>query len=300
MAIPVGTPMVNAGSLYINGLQIAPASTVRTLTLAAGSARDSTNTDDIVLQSAVTINVGTNGVNGLDTGTFAINSFYHVFVIGSSLGANPEIDIDTQVSTLANGTTILSGTVVSEGSVTQPTWSVNNNYQPAGLISLSATAPQLPKGYDMFRRVGTIKSDATAAPNTEILPFWQENTGNGTNRRMWYDAPISAKGAGAAAAFTAASLAVAVPAAALGGTSSEVTLQVDLLPNAPEDFVAFRPTGSASVAGNVKVSGDVAAVNHFDQVTVVAAIAAGVASVDWITDAASTVAFTVSAYVDKL
>ena len=296
MATVIGKPMVNDASLYIDGLGIAPGTTTSLITLASGAARDSTNVNDIVLSTGVIINAGTTGANGLDTGALAASTFYYVYVIGSSLGANPEIDIDKQVSTLAAGTTILNGTVISEGQVTPPTWNVQNNKQPAGLISLSATAPTLPLGYDMFRRVGAVLTSAGSV----FLPFFQDDTASGTNRTMWYDTPISVLAATAAAAMTAQSLAVAVPAVALAGKATQVTLQADLLPNAAANFVQLRPTGSAAAAGNVKMSGSVAAVHKFDQLTVAAAISAGAASIDWMTDAASTVQLSVSAYVDKL
>lgn len=294
MAIPVGTPMVNLGNLYIDGLAIAPGATTSLINMAAGAARDSTNTDDIVLSTAVVINGAVNGANGLDTGALAASTFYYVYVIGSSLGANPDIDIETQVSTMAAGSTILNGTVITEGVVTPPTWSVTNNYQPAGLISLSATAPTLPQGYDMFRRIGS----ALTSGGSVFLPFSQDSS-NGSFRTVWYDTPISVLAATAAAAFTAQSLAVAVPVTALAGGSTDVYLQADLLPNAPANFVQLRRTGSAAAAGNVKMSGDVAAVHHFDQLTVQASISGGAASIDWMTDAASTVQLSVSGYVDK-
>lgn len=294
MALPIGTPMVNLGNLYIDGLSIAPGATTSLITLNTGAARDSTNTDDIVLLTAATINGAVNGVNGLDTGALAANTFYYVYLIGSSLSADPEIYIDTQVSTMAAGTSILNGTVLSEGTVTQPTWTVTNNPQPAGLISLSATAPTLPIGYDMFRRVGTVLTSGGSV----FLPF-STDAGTGNNRVVWYDTPVVVLAATAAAAFTAQSLAAAVPAVALAGGTTEVILQVDLDPNAAGNFVQLRRTGSAAAAGNVKMSGSAAGVNKFDQLTVQAGLAAGVASIDWMTDAASTVQISVAGYVDK-
>lgn len=293
--IVVGNPIAFAPNLYIDGLGISPGATTLLLTVGTGAARDSTNQDDIIVSTALTINGAANGANGLDTGALAANTFYYVYVIGSSLSANPEIDIDKQVSTLANGSIILNGTVVAEGQVTQPTWTVQNNPQPAGLISLSATDPVLPAGYDMFRRIGSVLTSAGSV----FLPFYQEAGVNGY-RRVWYDTPVDILAAAAAAAFTTQSLAAAVPATALGGTSTEVNLQVALVPNAAGDFAAFRPTGSASATGNALVSGDVAAVEHLDQITVQAALAAGVASIQWKTDAASTLAFSVSSYIDKV
>jgi len=296
--IVVGFPMVNAGSLYMNGLHLLT-NTTTSITVNAGSARDSTNQEDIVLAANTTLSISSNGVNALDTGTVAASTFYYVFVIGSSLGATPEVNVDTQVSTLASGSTILNGTVIAEGSVTQPTWSVVNNYQPATLLSLSSTAPTLPAGYDMFRRIGAVLTGG----GSTILPFWQDQTANGSNRKMWYDAPISVLTATASATFVAQALTVAVPPASCGTSGTEVQLQADLDPNAAANFVEIRPTGSTAANGNVKMSGDVAGVHHFDQLQVVAWLNSATpkqASIDWMTDAASTVALAVSAYVDKL
>jgi hypothetical protein len=297
--IVVGFPMVNAGELYVNGLHLVYIGNT-SITVTAGACRDSTNQDDIVLAADTTLSIASNGVNALDTGTVAANTFYYVYAIGSSLSATPEINIDKQYNIFASGTTILNGTVIAEGQNTpQPAYTVTNNQQPATLLSASNSAPTLPAGYDMFRRVGTVLTDGSS----HILAFWQDQTGQGTNRKMWYDAPISVLAATAAATFTAQALNVAVPAIACGTTGTEVQLQADLDPNAAADFVEIRPTGSTAAAGNVKMSGDVAAVHHFDQLQVVAWLNAASPkqpSIDWLTDAASTVALTVSAYIDKL
>jgi len=296
--IVVGFPMVNAGALYVNGLHLVYIGNT-SITVNAGAARDITNQDDIVLAADTTLSIASNGVNALDTGTVAASTFYYVYAIGSSLAANPEINNITQVSTLASGTTVLNGIVVAEGTVAQPTWSVNNNYQPATLFSLSNNAPTLPEGYDMFRRIGAVLTDGSS----HILSFWQDFAGNGTNRKMWYDAPISVLAASASATFVAQALNVAVPSISAGISSTEVQFQADLLPNAAANFVEIRPTGSTAAAGNVKMSGSVAAVHKFDQLQAIANLNTASPpqlSIDWITDAASTVALTVSAYIDKL
>jgi len=294
--IVVGFPMNKAGVLYVNGLGL-NFTTTTSIGVVAGAARDSTNQCDIVLAANTTLNAATTGVNGLDTGTLAANTFYYVFVIGSSLSANPEINIDKQYNVFAAGTTILNGTVIAEGQNTpQPAYTVANNPQPGVLLSLSSTAPTLPQGYDMFRRIGAVLTDGAS----HILSFWQDDSNDSTNREMWYDAPISVLAATAGAAFASLSLAAAVPAIALNGSGTRITLQADLDPNAAANFVELRPTGSTAAAGNVKMSGDVAGVHHFDQLQAVCELSAGNASIDWITDAASTVALAVSAYVDKL
>lgn len=77
------TPIVNAGLKYINNLELVAINTT-TFSLAAGEARDSTNTNDIILSEQVTINTAQTGVNGLDQGTLTNDKFYAVFVIGDS------------------------------------------------------------------------------------------------------------------------------------------------------------------------------------------------------------------------
>jgi len=118
-------PVENQPFLYINGLQVTnDATTPNTkIDLAAGSARDSTDTMDIILSTAVVINAAANGaINRLDQGTFAASLVYAVYVIGDS----------------------------------------SNKNQPAGLLSLASNAvPLLPFGYDSFRKVGYAVSDAS-------------------------------------------------------------------------------------------------------------------------------------------
>jgi len=112
-------PIVNLGNLYIQGLGLVYSSTTA-VSLSSGQARDASDVNDIVLGSAVSVRIGVNGANGLDTGTIAASSLYYIYVIGSS----------------------------------------NNLASAAGLLSLSASAPLLPYNYDMFRRVGCISIDS--------------------------------------------------------------------------------------------------------------------------------------------
>lgn len=117
----INIPVVNAPNLYVDNLQLAWASNT-TITMAAGAARDSTNVNDIILSSSVTINGAASGkINRLDTGTLAASTRYYVFAVGDS--------------TLTN--------------------------TPGGLLSTSATSPTLPSGYDMFRRIGTVFTDGS-------------------------------------------------------------------------------------------------------------------------------------------
>lgn len=65
---------------HIYGLETAYA-TASTITISAGSCRDSGNTTDIVLAAPVTVDVTTAGANGLDAGVEAISTWYQIFVI---------------------------------------------------------------------------------------------------------------------------------------------------------------------------------------------------------------------------
>ncbi len=116
-------PIVNAGLLYVNSLQVSNNAVAPNtkLDLAAGQCRDSANVIDIVLSSGVTINAAVNGINGLDTGTFAASSWYYVHVIADSSNKKPV----------------------------------------GGLLSLSKTAPTLPFGYDSFRLLDAARADGS-------------------------------------------------------------------------------------------------------------------------------------------
>lgn len=128
MTLPVPTiPMVNAGLLYVNSLGVSPgvinadALSCATLSIAAGQARDSTDTNDITVSATVILDPSTKGVvNGIDTGVLAATTLYYVWAIGDS-----------------------------------------TNYNAGGsLLSLSSTSPLLPVGYDMARRIGTVLTNA--------------------------------------------------------------------------------------------------------------------------------------------
>lgn len=115
------TPVVNAGIKYVNGLAISKTA-AKTLSMAAGAARDGTNTNDIILDAAVTINGAAVGANGVDVAVLAASSMYAVYVIGDS----------------------------------------NNYKSTAGLLSLDITQPNIPADYDMYRRVGWILTDGSS------------------------------------------------------------------------------------------------------------------------------------------
>lgn len=120
---------------YLAGLGLANNGTDANndIDIAVGTARDSTNTYDITLASAITKqldaswSVGT-GAGGLDTGTEAVSTWYHVFAIRRS---------DTGVVDV--------------------------------LFSTSATSPTMPTNYDAKRRIGAIYNDSSG----NIVAFYQ-------------------------------------------------------------------------------------------------------------------------------
>lgn len=73
---------------YVNGLGLSWLSTT-TFQVGTGACSDSSNTNDIINGSNITVSVSYAGINGLDAGTVANNTFYKVFLVGSSRGMKP-------------------------------------------------------------------------------------------------------------------------------------------------------------------------------------------------------------------
>jgi hypothetical protein len=225
----ISTPITNARQYYINGLKLAYV-TGTTMTVTAGKCSNTTNVNDISVglpqnvaatqtgtepvpdgSGTVTINTAATGAAGLDIGAMANNTFYAVYAIGDSYGIEPG----------------------------------------SALISANLTQPLLPAGYDMYFRIGFIKSSGAAA----ILPFRQD--GCGLDRWMWYDAAI-------ATSVTAGSSATYAPVDASAGLPSNTPTMVNWLctftPTAAADKLVLVPGTSTAVAGYASASGAVAAV----------------------------------------
>jgi hypothetical protein len=157
---------------YIENL-IMTYQTGTTLLVQDGSCRDSTDSFDMELTGAPLNNNAVNGVNGLDVGAIANNTWYYLHVIAAIDGS----------------------------SVT------------ATLLSLSAGAPTLPAGYDIFRRIGVVRVNNVGS----YLKFWQAWTG--IDRFYRYDEEINLAGTndirvlfnGSAIVFTAVSCVTAIP-----------------------------------------------------------------------------------------
>lgn len=263
----ISTPVVNAGNVYINGLTLDYVSGT-TLLVQPGLCRNSSNVNDISVglalnvaatqtgvqpvaagTGAVTINAATNGVAGLDIGALANNTFYAVYAIGDSYGVNAG----------------------------------------SACISANLTSPLMPAGYDMYFRIGYIKTSGAAA----ILPFRQD--GVSLDRWMWYDAPLATNiTAGASATFAAVDATGALPAA----TPTMVRWYCTFTPTAAADSLVLVPGTSTATLGYASASGSVAAVANVVQLLCPTDAP--------ITDAidykvtGSAVAISVQAYLDQL
>lgn len=160
-------------------------------TVELGQARDSTNVNDIVLTAQATLNAANNGVNGLDTGSLAASTLYALFVVDDS----------------------------------------TQNNAACILLSLSATAPLLPVGYDMFRRIGYLRTDGSSH---FLAGYW---TGNRNERTFVYDVPIAtAITAGASATYAPVVLTTFVPAF----NNVLVNMEINWTANAAGDTLALQ------------------------------------------------------------
>jgi len=137
----------------------------------ANIVRDVGNTYTIEWTGALTADITTAGAGGLDTGSEASDTWYAVFVIADSSEVN----------------------------------------SPDVLLSLSATAPTMPGGYDVFRRLGWVRNNASS----DIIPFFQSAVGG--YRRIIYTDNISNRAiliAGPSVGFASVSAAAYVPTTA--------------------------------------------------------------------------------------
>jgi len=183
MRLP-NSPIVNAGLLYYNGLAldflVVPSVPVtsyvagKAFIVQPGQARDSTNTNDIFLPQAyvngapyvlngIPVGAVVNGLevgaNGVDLAPIVANSLYAVYVIGSSS------------SVYTSNSELGGGPLNFLPPIQPPYFSPANPFPGAILLSLSSNAvPVLPYGYDMYRRIGWVATNASAL----FLPFGQE------------------------------------------------------------------------------------------------------------------------------
>jgi len=148
--------------------------------------------NDIVLSAGVTINAATNGINGLDTSVLVLSTLYAVYVVGDS----------------------------------------TQNNAAGAVLSANLSSPLLPVGYDMYRLVGYVRTDASVH---FLKGYW---SGSSNERTFVYDVPIAtAITAGSSATYAAVTLTTFVPAV----QNVLVNLEINWTANAAGDTLALQP-----------------------------------------------------------
>lgn len=252
--IPQSTPAVNAIYPAITGAVISnDATTPNTaLNVSAGLMRDQTDTYDINIgnfggdSSYLTPNTPTKlnatlvGPGGIDTGALQASKLYYIYVIGDS----------------------------------------SLNKIPSLLLSLSSptVSPTMPFGYDIYRMIGYIKTDASS----HFLPGYWYGTNN--ERKFAYATPFQVGSALNATAKATISLGNVVPPE----QNLQVIINATLIPNAASNVATFYPYNAAS--SQKTIIGQVATVNITDQFTITTLLNAGVPALS----------YTVSAGTDSL
>lgn len=219
-----------------------------TLTVAPLQVRDVNNCFDIITTSQLTIDTAIVGKNGLDTGVLTASKVYAVYAIWEQAGFST----------------------------------------PAVLISLSATAPYLPMGYDTFRRIGWAIVDGSV----HFIPLIQ--TGLGQVRTYHYQALTSVLTGGTATTFTAVNLSAVMPTIA-----TDIDLIATFTPAAAGN-VATLVTGGSTAAGLAMISGDVAAVASVSQVTINTSIVTATPQIQYKVATGGSLSLAVSSFVDHL
>lgn len=241
-------PIVNAGLLYVNGLGLTRASNT-TVTMAAGAARDSSDVNDITLSALVTLNGATVGANGMDSAVLAASTMYAVYVIGDS--------------TRYNATAALAS-------------------------SAANSAPTLPYGYDMYRRVGWFLTDSSS----HVLQFWQY--GFNETRTYYYDVGVSELSGGSSTSFAEINLATSVPPIA-----TEVIFDVTFTPDGATEVAEFLPYGSVATSGFVRFGTGVAGA-QVGTVTVPCQLKVGVPTVQYKVASGDTLTLLCTGFKDYL
>jgi hypothetical protein len=227
-------PVENLPFLYINGMVPANHSTTPNtkLTVSAGQCRDSNDVMDIVLSSSTTIDTAVIGdINGLDQGVLLASKVYAIYAIGDS----------------------------------------SNKNQPATLLSLASNStPLMPFGYDSYRIVGYIVTDASV----HFLKMYV--AGNNNYRQLCFDAPqATSVTAGNATSYTAVALTALVPAI----ENLPVSIAFAFTPGAASR--AFNLTPGNATGNAVTITGQVTSVIVSGNAKVLSKVTSSVPEVDY-------------------
>jgi hypothetical protein len=173
------------------------------VSIGAGSAISFDGSYNLSVASSLSVNIAANGANGLDGGAEQPRRVYYVYLIGDSGRTNPV----------------------------------------AGLLSASDTAPALPPGYNVFRRIGFVVNDASS----NFLSFeWSRRTCHFTVS----EDRTRVLANGGATAFTTIDCSPLVPRSArrillrVHFINNEPAGLFGLVPRASRRHVRFRAAGS--------------------------------------------------------
>jgi hypothetical protein len=244
--------------LYISGLQLSAATptAATVVAVAPGSARDSTNSIDMVVglqnyfgidnpaqlfngyQPGLFVNSAINGVNGLDTGTIAASTQYAFYLIGDSRNYN----------------------------------------NTAAIMSLTSNAaPLLPSGYDSYRLIGFWETDGSSH-----FVYATNKPQNIAGLLTYFNSPgVSVLSGGNATSFTAIDLTTnsAIPTTTLPNVI--VTLLVTFTPAAVGDTVQFRPTGSTATGNLPTITGLTAGIAQSQYINMIAGVGSSKPEIDY-------------------
>lgn len=258
-------PIYSLPHLYISGLNISIASTT-VIALAPGQARDMNDNIDMP--------VGFPDLQG-NVNPAILNQNYMppLFLNSGSTGANG-LDYGTLAASSNYGVWLIGD---------------SRGYKPvAGLLSLTSNSyPILPFGYDSLRLIGFATTDGS----THFVSVL-----NAVNLKAFYLQPqISVLAAGNATTFTAIDLSSAIPTTTAANVIAY--LNVFFTPAAAGDTVQFRPTGSASTANLVTITGITAATPQSQYIQVICGVASSTPRIDYkVTSSSDAVTVLVAGY----
>lgn len=269
----ISTPITNARQYYVNGLRLEYVSG-STIVVTVGRCSDISNTNDISVglplnvaatqtgvepvaagSGPVSILSTRNGAAGLDTGTIAASTFYAVYAIGDSYGLNPG----------------------------------------SALISANLAAPVLPSGYDMYFRIGFVKTNGSGS----ILAFAQ--AGSGLDRWMYYDTPIATNiTSGSATSYEAIDLTNSLPV----NMQTQMSFYCSYVPTGAPGILIIAAGQSASGPGYAVSSGSVSGVIKYDNLICPTGNPDNLVPItqaaEYKVSAANTVIISVNGYLDPL
>lgn len=222
--LPAQTSFIDLPSLYAFGLDFSTTNPgTKILNLQPGQVRSQFNEFDIVISSAISVDSTKNGINGLDTGTVAANTWYAVYVIYDSTLALP------------------SGALISCQQLT---------------LTDSQAAPVLPFGYSHYRRVGYALTDSSS----NFLPFQiaysasPNAIGNNCYRYYQWYTPIKVLDSGISQTptFALVTLSSAVPYNECGSINLSAICRGDT--GSAIDGASIRSLGSTQTYSNCPIN----------------------------------------------